>query len=292
MTVTHGMNVADVEKLGRLLQTRADHLNSIVGEIEASIRSTRWDGPDGRTFREQWWPDHRTRLLQIAERVQGFGQSALNNLTEQRQASDVASGGGTLQGSSPNLQGSSPLLQGAGAIGLVAFGASAATRPDGASAGSTGSSPVLSPRGWQEVSRSYEAWATGRFAAGGESYYQCTAWANFRWQELGYDGVISGNGGAMAGNAGSPLSPEPSLHAMASYGAGTSGDPGHVMIVEEVSADGSRIRISEMNTGIDGSGWRDGYPQEYRDTKWLTRGSDGTFQSWNGKLIQFATFPG
>jgi surface antigen len=118
--------------------------------------------------------------------------------------------------------------------------------------------------------------------------YQCTAWANTRWRELGFDGQVNGNGGEMAKNAG-PTSSTPTLHALGSYGAGTNSNPGHVMVVEEISGDGSRIRISEMNNGDDN--WNVGHLNEYRDDLWLTRDAGGVFR-YDGHAVNFAKFPG
>ncbi len=267
-STTHGMNAAEVEALGRRLQNDyAERLREIVNQVEklVSATSSQWLGKDGNDFRS-WWPAKRTRMLSMADDLHGFGQSALNNASEQRHAS--GEGGGS------------------GGDGVLEDRLISATAPNGHAP------QVAGARDWREVQSKYDAWATGRFADPNESQYQCTGWANFRWAELGYSGSpIGGNGGAMAGNAPGEVSTTPSLHAMASYGAGTRDDPGHVMIVEEISADGTRIRVSEMNTGTDGSSWTVGNPQEYRDTKWISVGPGGVFKSWNGQTITFAAFP-
>lgn len=81
------MDVAAVEELGRALQLRADQLRHVSTEIEGAIGALRWGGPDGAAFRERWWPEHRRRLLAVADALHGFGQSALGNASEQREAS-------------------------------------------------------------------------------------------------------------------------------------------------------------------------------------------------------------
>lgn len=266
MSISHGMSVEDVEALGNALQKKyAEHVRVLINEIEHQVGASNasWVGPDGERFRT-WWPEKRARMLAMADDLHGFGQSALNNASEQR----AASGGAPNVAASPPPVGDSLAEPSAGGHGGVT--------PPG--------------RSWQEVRDRYDAWATGRFAQGGVSHYQCTGWANFRWSELGYGGgAIGGNGGAMAANAG-PTSHAPSLHAMASYGAGTAASPGHVMIVEEVSPDGSTIRVSEMNVGD--QNWDVGTPEEFRDTKMFARGPDGVFRSHRGEPIRFAAFPG
>jgi hypothetical protein len=77
------MNVEEVRRLGRLLQTKADEIRTLVSQIEGAVHSTTWEGPDARTFKNQWWPEHRSHLNQVANQVHGFGQSALNNAAEQ-----------------------------------------------------------------------------------------------------------------------------------------------------------------------------------------------------------------
>lgn len=105
--VTHGMHPGEVESLGRALKDAAERLRSYEAEIERSISSVHWNGVTGERFRSQWWPEKRARLAALASDLEGFGQSALNNATEQLQASSVAGGtstgpGGSLGGSGSN----------------------------------------------------------------------------------------------------------------------------------------------------------------------------------------------
>ena len=85
--VTHGMHPGEVESLGRALKDAAERLRSYEAEIERSISSVHWNGVTGERFRSQWWPEKRARLAALASDLEGFGQSALNNATEQLQAS-------------------------------------------------------------------------------------------------------------------------------------------------------------------------------------------------------------
>lgn len=92
MPLTHGMDVEAVEALGALLQQRSEQLRQISAEIERRLAGSAWNGPDGQAFRQQAWPAGRGRLTQVAADLHGFGQSALNNAAEQRQASGVSGG--------------------------------------------------------------------------------------------------------------------------------------------------------------------------------------------------------
>lgn len=87
--VTHGMNVDEVRMLGDLLKRKAADIRAIVSEINGKVHSTVWEGPDARAFKDQWWPEHQQHLTSVADQVDGFGQSALNNAQEQENISQV-----------------------------------------------------------------------------------------------------------------------------------------------------------------------------------------------------------
>lgn len=92
--LTHGMDPAQVEELGRFLRSRADELDALARAVEDRLAATTWIGPDADTFRHDWWPAHRSKVNAAAETVRGLGQSALNNASEQRRASDEAAAAG------------------------------------------------------------------------------------------------------------------------------------------------------------------------------------------------------
>lgn len=98
--ISQGMNIEEIERIGRSLQqTHAVRLSDAAAEIERLVTTTTifWMGPDAERFRS-WWPEKRQRILAMAEDLRGFGQSALNNASEQRQASGV----GVLGAGSPS----------------------------------------------------------------------------------------------------------------------------------------------------------------------------------------------
>ena len=275
MSVTHGMNLAEVRSLGEVVKSKGDRLVAIVGEIDTLVHGVTWEGPDAQTFKHEWWPAHKHVLLGAGAQIAGLGQSALNNAGEQDTTS-AAWGGGPSSAGSPN--------------GAAMIGGIPATAALGAAGAALGN--LNDARSKEEIRDAYDRWATGRFAAGGESNYQCTGWANFRWAELGGP-VVNGNGGAMAVNAGGSVDTVPRVGAMLSYGPGTDADPGHVMIVEEVraSADGRlTVRVSEMNVGD--QNWRVGTYDEYRDTKEYTQASDGRFYDYRRRPMTVANLPG
>lgn len=87
--ISHGMNVADVRNLGfRLQRHYAESIRGLMREIEGMVNGTTstWVGPDADAFRS-WWPEKRAALNMIAEDLHGFGQSAINNASDQETAS-------------------------------------------------------------------------------------------------------------------------------------------------------------------------------------------------------------
>lgn len=89
MAVTHGMNVEEVKTLGDQLKRKGGDIERLVREIENQLNGTTWVGPDADTFRNNWWPGHKRRLEQMAKDLDGFGQSAMNNASEQVDVSRV-----------------------------------------------------------------------------------------------------------------------------------------------------------------------------------------------------------
>jgi hypothetical protein len=90
--LSHGMDLDAVEDLGRFLKARSADLDALVTSVDQRIRTTSWTGDDAAQFAQQWWPAHRTKVTAAAESVGGLGQSALNNVMEQRRASASAGG--------------------------------------------------------------------------------------------------------------------------------------------------------------------------------------------------------
>lgn len=91
-----GMNVEAVRRIGRDLQARSGDLDSIRVAVDKLIAAAQrnWSGQDLKEF-EGWWRDqHRRKLVQLGEALDGLGQAALNNAEEQERASKgIAEGG-------------------------------------------------------------------------------------------------------------------------------------------------------------------------------------------------------
>ena len=279
MTGLVGMDVAAVQQVGKGLQAQATAITQLTAAVQGIVDqlSASWRGQDAQQFAAWWQQQHRPALQRAAQVIDGLGQSALNNAAEQ----EGASSGGSSSATAGPAVGVAPAPEAAPAPAVPAQPAPSDAALPGAE------------RSWQEVQRDYEAkargYGLGSYGPGGAYEYQCTAWANFRWRELGYTGpLVGGNGWEMAGRAPGEVSSAPAPGAMASYGDGRSDN--HVMVVERVHDGGSRILVSEMNTG---SNWQVGEPHEYRTSTW-TRQADGSWLSERGKRvasIRFAHLP-
>lgn len=217
-----GMDVEAVESVGRQLKQSAASVDQIVATLDRTVSglSSQWDGPDAQRF-AQSWPTFRKSLLVAQASVAGLGQSALNNASEQREASGAK--GGPIVGPS--------------------------TPPNHEPTPHPGVATTFDKNSEQHAYDSRSSGTTpAYFMPGGEGHGQCTSWVNFRREQLVQDGLISGpvptswqEGHFYPG----PVSSDPTPYAVGSF---TNGN--HTFVVESVS-DGSprTISISEMNVG-------------------------------------------
>jgi len=95
MSVTHGMNIEEVRRLGGRLQEMSSSIDVIRGDLDRLVARTTWVGPTAEQFIHHWWPTNRARLVQLSDQVHGLGQAAFNSADEQERIS----GGGTVAGS-------------------------------------------------------------------------------------------------------------------------------------------------------------------------------------------------
>lgn len=299
-----GANYEALEAGATRMRQAADELDAHSKGIQGTIGGLSWIGQVATAFVNMWNGGHRRQLASTAVFIREAAKELDSQARQQRYASEK---GGeawlsdalhgifnrTPEQSAPSSPAQAPNNPGGGA---PAPGGSAPAQPAPAGGGTVGAgatSGVLpnSNRDIPQVQAAYEAWMHGRFGPGGESYYQCTAWANFRWRELGYTGPdISGNGDQMAAwagsHAGAPISTAPTLGAIGSFSAYN-----HVIVVEEIDPSGTRMRVSEMNVGD--RTWQESGPDEYR-TNWMVKQADGTWR-YDGRgsagAITFAAMP-
>lgn len=84
-----GMDVEAVEDAGRQLRIEAAAITQLLSTIDRAVNAlpSIWDGRDGAIFVRQSWPRLRGMLVAARDAVDGLGESALRNATEQRLAS-------------------------------------------------------------------------------------------------------------------------------------------------------------------------------------------------------------
>lgn len=133
-----GMDVEAVRRTASELRRKAGELRAVEARVDAIVGQINgsWQGNRTRQFVGDWHGRHRAALLLLADRVDGLGQSALNNAREQENASRGGSGsrgrgvaGNTVSGANGLFSGWTPgdLLQfGGGLIGAVGLTAQAA----------------------------------------------------------------------------------------------------------------------------------------------------------------------
>ncbi len=288
MVAIEGLDVESVQAHGAALKAQAQHLEGIVQAISALVSQAEgvWQGQDARDFAGWWHQQHRPALLAAAQSVAGLGTSAINNAAEQARASSAAGGSGAAISHTAAVSAG----VGAAAVGaaarLAAGSSSPSTSPGGSSAGAT-TGTLAPPSGGLQGYRagaglhpSTADWAQGAPANGqadqwGKAANNCTSWVAYRRAQLGLS-IPVGNGGAMGHDPGLP----PTLGAVVSYGAGTTSDPGHVMVVEQVMSP-DRFRVSEMNWDAAGG---------FRDNQVWDRLPNGIWQRESGGLAEALKF--
>lgn len=87
MSVTHGMDVAEVRRLGAIFQQRSAEIEGMVRAIDRMVASTDWSGPEANRFKSQWWPGHKAHLVKVSQELSGLGQSAIGNAQAQEEVS-------------------------------------------------------------------------------------------------------------------------------------------------------------------------------------------------------------
>jgi len=265
-----GMDVEAVESVGRQLKQSAASVESLVGGIDKTVSGLTglWDGPDAQRFVQQSWPTLRKALVAAQSSVEGLGQSALNNASEQRGAS-AANGSGIAGGSTANNG------DGVSTLGTIPGTHSDANQHGSTSVGALPRGDVNAYRQFEQSTSHYNAGAGYNVDANGKGVDNCTAWVDWRRDQLGLS-KAGGNGGEMAGRLGGTTSTPASLGAVVSYyppGLGGGANPnGHVMLVEQVlSTDPPSFRVSEDN-----------YSNAFKDTRVWTQLSDGQWSSDKG----------
>lgn len=83
-TITHGMNITQVEALGNQLKVKACDLTTLVNQLNTLVQNSVecWVGPDGNQFRANWG-NIQAALRNAAAQFEVFGAKALQNASAQ-----------------------------------------------------------------------------------------------------------------------------------------------------------------------------------------------------------------
>lgn len=86
---SHGMNIEAVKRIGRDLKGQANEIEKVIAQVDRLVREseTNWSGKDARDFAGWWRDQHRRGLVELKGKLEGLGQAANNNATEQEQVS-------------------------------------------------------------------------------------------------------------------------------------------------------------------------------------------------------------
>lgn len=85
-----GMDVDEVERIGRDLSTnQAQAVGTVMQAIQAHIGTLQstWHGGDAQRFSQEWESTHKPQMQQLMQVIQEFGQAAVKEAAQQRQAS-------------------------------------------------------------------------------------------------------------------------------------------------------------------------------------------------------------
>ena len=84
-----GMNPDQVEQIGRDLKGQAGQIAAVISKVNSLVSRSQseWKGKDATDFAGWWNNEHRPRLTELQHKLEGLGQAALNNASEQRNVS-------------------------------------------------------------------------------------------------------------------------------------------------------------------------------------------------------------
>ena len=270
-----GMDVAAVEALSKQLNGLADRLAEIGKSVDRDVATMGniWRGPDAQKFASSW-STHRASLNAAQDAVREVGAASLRNAQQQR-ATSAASGGAPaapVTGHAPAAPAAPAAPPAAPPAGTSSgHGAVGQTTPGQLPPGDTAAYHAFEARSHHNAGVGYSV------DANGAAQNNCTAWAQWRRDELGLSSP-GGNGAQMAGNAGGTTHTPPSLGALVSFGEGAYG---HVQVVEQIYPDGS-FRVSETN--YNGS-------SEVRTVEKWHPLPDGTWKNDSGKVRDLVISP-
>ncbi|MGP9693940.1 WXG100 family type VII secretion target [Brachybacterium sp. AOP25-B2-12] len=87
MNLIKGMDVEEVRRLAKDLDSAAEEILRIEKELTSGLDGVDWTGPDADRFRSQWESETVPALQQISEAITGLSTTADANASEQQSTS-------------------------------------------------------------------------------------------------------------------------------------------------------------------------------------------------------------
>lgn len=85
MAITHGMNIAEVERIGGQLTKKAGDIQTVISNVDTLLSQALqyWVGPDSKKF-DALWKSHRPKMLALKNDLDDLAQKAKKNAASQR----------------------------------------------------------------------------------------------------------------------------------------------------------------------------------------------------------------
>ena len=88
-----GMDTEQVTGQSEALARAAQRLEGLLGDLDGSVRSVAWVGPDADAFREQWGSTHREGESLVLPGLEDRSRELQQHVEEQNRASEDGDGG-------------------------------------------------------------------------------------------------------------------------------------------------------------------------------------------------------
>ncbi len=84
-----GMDIPGVRQLAQGMKSKAEEIRSVMQQLTGQLQNTQWVGPDRERFSNDWQSQHVAALNRVIQGLEEASQRAIQNATEQEQASNA-----------------------------------------------------------------------------------------------------------------------------------------------------------------------------------------------------------
>ena len=82
-----GMDIEAVQALSQMMNTKADEIQQIMGQLTNSLQGAQWVGTDRERFLSDWQGTHVQHLSTVVQGLHDAAQKAAQNAQEQSSTS-------------------------------------------------------------------------------------------------------------------------------------------------------------------------------------------------------------